>query len=285
MKDTLAVIIPFYNAERYIKRCLDSCRDCPEIDEIVVVNDGSQDKSREIVEAIKADCNRIKLVSHPDQANHGVAASRNLGIRNTSADWITFCDADDYYLPRRFELFAKAADKHHSIYFETIGGEDGTTTGLTSFSPRGASIASFRNALIAHREERISIIGIIVRKGALESIGLFDESLLIGEDTDLIWRLAGRFEFSELEHQTPQVIRGSNPGSLSSNLNRVNRERAKFYAKWITIATDEALSKSAKKRIRDSRNFYTYICQNHGKSTLKRWLNTIRYQVKRRLTY
>jgi len=176
MKDTLAVIIPFYNAQDYLDRCLTSCLLCPELDEIILVDDGSEDGSRQLVEQLQSKYAKIKLVTHLDKRNHGVAASRNLGIHAATTTWITFCDADDYYLEGRFEAFAKAEKKQDSIYFETIGSEDGTYTGI-SFPNEGLSISEFQSMLIASREERISIIGLIVQKLALETIDSFDESL------------------------------------------------------------------------------------------------------------
>lgn len=90
----LSIIIPVYNGEKYIKRCINSIIE-QEIDfmEIIIINDGSTDNTRTICEEFVQKYNNIKLIN---QENKGVSHSRNIGIQNASGKYVMFIDADDY---------------------------------------------------------------------------------------------------------------------------------------------------------------------------------------------
>lgn len=91
----VSIIIPAYNCEDYIDRCLESAISQTVKDiEILVVDDGSTDKTSEILEDYFKKDSRIKIIS---QYNQGQSAARNIGIQNSTAPFIMFCDSDDYY--------------------------------------------------------------------------------------------------------------------------------------------------------------------------------------------
>ena len=92
--DLISVIIPMYNAEKYIAKLLNCLKNQTYRNlEIIVINDGSTDNSLNIVQEIAKDDNRIRVISIP---NAGVGNARNIGIENAKGDYITFLDADDY---------------------------------------------------------------------------------------------------------------------------------------------------------------------------------------------
>lgn len=93
----ISVIIPVYNAEKYLHRCIDSIisqtyTDC----ELLLIDDGSTDSSGAICDKYAARDKRVR-VFHKENA--GVSSARNLGLDNASGDWICFCDADDTMPP------------------------------------------------------------------------------------------------------------------------------------------------------------------------------------------
>ena len=93
MNIKISCIIPLYNAESYIARCLDSILSQTLAEfEVIVINDGSQDNSAKIVEDYIKKDNRIHLVS---QNNQGVSITRNQGIKLSKGEYIFFLDADD----------------------------------------------------------------------------------------------------------------------------------------------------------------------------------------------
>jgi glycosyltransferase involved in cell wall biosynthesis len=90
------IIIPVYKVEKYIEKCLISCLN-QNIDtsdyEIIVVNDGSPDRSLEIVEHIAKEHNNITIIS---QTNQGLSAARNAGLELAKGDYVWFIDSDDW---------------------------------------------------------------------------------------------------------------------------------------------------------------------------------------------
>ncbi|OWK74517.1 hypothetical protein CBW16_03665 [Flavobacteriaceae bacterium JJC] len=92
----LSIIIPVYNSEKYLQRCLESVfgQDLPFSDyEVIVINDGSKDESKNIILHFKNQFENLLLI---DQPNRGVSAARNAGLALAKGDYITFIDSDDY---------------------------------------------------------------------------------------------------------------------------------------------------------------------------------------------
>lgn len=103
----ISIIIPIYNAEKYLVKCLDSVvKQTYKNLEIILVDDGSKDNSRLICKRYVLKDDRIKLICN---TNHGVGYSRNCGIKKASGDGIIFIDADDHvklnYIEKMVEFF------------------------------------------------------------------------------------------------------------------------------------------------------------------------------------
>ena len=93
----VSVIVPVYNVEVFLRRCVDSIlqQTYPNL-EVVLIDDGSSDKSGMICDEYAAKDMRIRVVH---QENAGVSAARNMGIEASSGEYITFCDSDDALAP------------------------------------------------------------------------------------------------------------------------------------------------------------------------------------------
>ena len=91
----ISVIIPVYNTEKYLRRCFDSviAQDYKNL-EIVIINDGSEDNSEQIINEYKK--KYPELISYYKKENSGVADTRNFGIEKAQGDYIMFLDSDDY---------------------------------------------------------------------------------------------------------------------------------------------------------------------------------------------
>lgn len=90
----ISVIIPVYNVEKYIERCVKSVLDQTYKDfEILLINDGSTDNSKKICEKLADEYKQIKLIN---QENQGVSVARNIGIIKAKGDFLTFIDSDDF---------------------------------------------------------------------------------------------------------------------------------------------------------------------------------------------
>lgn len=94
MNKSVSVIVPVYNAENYIARCIESVRSQTHTNwELILVNDGSVDDSPKIIDEFGKKDKRIRIFN---QTNRGAAAARNVGLDNATGDFIFFLDADDY---------------------------------------------------------------------------------------------------------------------------------------------------------------------------------------------
>ncbi len=97
MMPGVSIIIPVFNAEKYLQKCIQSITGQTLRDiEIVIINDGSSDGSLSIIEQFTKQDNRVKFVS---QQNKGVSGARNKGLEIASGEWIAFADADDWLEP------------------------------------------------------------------------------------------------------------------------------------------------------------------------------------------
>ena len=94
MHPTISVIVPIYNAEAYLARCIESLiHQSYRALQIILINDGSTDNSQMIAEQYAEQDSRIKVLTQP---NKGQSAARNYGLRHADGEWISFVDADDY---------------------------------------------------------------------------------------------------------------------------------------------------------------------------------------------
>ena len=110
-----SVIIPSFNGGKFISTAITSVLEqtYPAF-EIIVVDDGSTDNTKEIVEL-----NFNKKIKYIYQKNQGVAAARNLGAKIARGDWLAFLDADDWYLPNRLADHARLIKNNKGIDFVT----------------------------------------------------------------------------------------------------------------------------------------------------------------------
>lgn len=108
--DKVSVIVPVYNKEKELKRCLLSIiTQTYKNLEIIVVDDGSTDESYKIYTKFASKDNRIKIIR---KKNEGVDCARHEGIKKASGDYITFVDSDDYLHDKAIELLIEALKIH-----------------------------------------------------------------------------------------------------------------------------------------------------------------------------
>lgn len=118
-----SIIIPLYNKQNSVLNLLDSIREQTYDNyEVVVVDDGSTDKSVEVIKAHK--CKNVKIIQ---KENGGPSDARNVGVGHAAGDWIIFMDADDCFLPNAFEIFHSliVAHKEYSCFVSNFLIDDG----------------------------------------------------------------------------------------------------------------------------------------------------------------
>lgn len=188
------MIIPVYNAERFVEQAVHSALALSEVGEVVLVEDGSPDNAlQRCIELEKRD-SRVKLYRHPNGENRGAGASRNLGITKATCEYISFLDADDYYLPNRFILSKDVFQKHPDVDF-TYGAsqfEDDfieKNNCLRTLSG-GFVKRSLFYQLLEGRNGDFDTNTITVKRDKLLKIELFKPLLKLHQDSELWYRMA-----------------------------------------------------------------------------------------------
>lgn len=186
-----SVILPVYNVEKYIGGCIKSLIGQTYRNfEVIVVNDGSPDKSKEIAERLLSDSNlSYKII---DTENHGVSSARNTGIRNSSGEYFITVDSDDVLSPDFLGDFARLADKYnksdiiicdYSVVSHNCG-FDGTACAESVYEKKDAQIIYDKRII------KFLLPAIMIKRDYAEKNNIwFDEDVRYSEDVKYIWRL------------------------------------------------------------------------------------------------
>src|SRR6478672_10157769 len=177
----ISVIIPVFNGEKTIYETVQSVLNQTFKNiEVIIINDGSQDKTLKIVESIQD--NRLKIFSY---ANAGLAASRNRGINLASGEYISFIDADDLWVPDKLEAQLKALQTNPEAViaysWTDYIDEDGKFLYPGSHVTLSGNV--YKDLLLNNFLESGS--NVLVRQQAFKEFGYFDESLTAAEDWEM----------------------------------------------------------------------------------------------------
>lgn len=129
----VSIIVPIYNAENSLEKCLNSIVNQTLDDiEIILINDGSTDNSKEIISKYKNDYKNIIVI---DKQNGGIGRARNDGIKRATGEYITFVDSDDYIHKNMFKVYYEYAKKHDmdmvtGLYYKVKNGKETLSSSL-----------------------------------------------------------------------------------------------------------------------------------------------------------
>lgn len=272
----VSVIIPAYNAEAYV---LDAIRSVQAQDytplEIVVVDDGSRDRT---VELVRAAVPEVRIVSQP---NAGVAAARNTGLREARGDFICFLDADDGWFPGKL-----AAQVDHLLRHPETGlvshrwlvwkpDADGSYRLPDIAAPADPSALNPERSGWIYTELLFDCIvhtsTVMIRREIATEVGYFDTTLKVGEDYDYWLRVSRLCRIDQLA-ATYSWYR-TVPGSLSNRPYPVNYEYqviSAAVARWGAAAPDGSSVPYARVRARLARLAldFAYGHYHHGSPRL-----------------
>ena len=218
----VSVIIPVYNAEKYLRKAVLSALAQDETAEVILIEDNSSDNSLEICEKLEKKHNIVKLFRHPGGANKGAGESRNLGIERSSQDYIAFLDADDYYLANRF-IRDKKIFYDHPDAFGVYNAVQKLNQDKDEFDERLIKINEkippeklFENMIIGNKGF-FHISGLTFRKKIFEIAGKFYR-LKISEDTHMWLRIAATGNLYPGTFDNAVAVRRAHQENMMSNL-------------------------------------------------------------------
>jgi len=208
----VSVIIPTYNAARYLPEALESVMGQTYKDiEVIVIDDGSTDDTGEIVQSYRARDRRIRYCL---QDNSGPAAARNHGMREANGDYIAFLDADDLWMPRKLEKQVTVLDRDVRIgfiYCDSLF----VDAGLREIPDYVRKIKLVRGDIVDDLYHDFFLMppAVVMRVSCRSTIGYFREDMRVGEDYEYFLRLASRYRAEVIEEKL--MIRRVRSDSLS----------------------------------------------------------------------
>jgi glycosyltransferase involved in cell wall biosynthesis len=222
---SVSVIIPTFNRAMKTARAVASVLYQTYMDyEIIVVDDGSQDNTEDLLRQFGR---RLRYIALP--SNRGVSVARNRGIRESDAPWIAFLDSDDYWLPQKLAVQMAFFRSHPGAVIcqtQEIWIRNGRYANPKKrhLKPSGDVFApSLRLCLV-------SPSAVMLRRSLMEEVGPFDEDLPVCEDYDLWLRIACRHPVYLIEDRLI-VKEGGHPDQLSSRYRGMDRFRIQVLLK------------------------------------------------------
>lgn len=200
MNQTVSVVIPCYNSERYLRQTVESVlQQTRRPAEIIAVDDGSTDGTRAILEGYGQ---QVSILVHPSKANRGVGASLSLGVAAAKGDLVAFLDHDDWWDPMKLAEQVAAFEEQPDVGL--------VYTNVMLVDPSGKHFSTIYPAgYVEHNDPRELLLrcyittasSVAVRRRIFESVGLFDDQL-IAADHDMWLRIIETNRF----HYVPKCL-------------------------------------------------------------------------------
>jgi len=291
----LSVIVPTYNLEKFIVETLDSITN-QKTDysfEIIVIDDGSSDKTVEIVKNYSQTHSCVQLIKN--DRTKGVSGARNTGILAAKGEWIAFLDGDDIWLENNIQQKLSAAENSSDyeiissgyfdwFYEESLQSSSRTHVELTPFLQKFDGEEVIIDNLVPTFLKYPKLIHtgtIFFKQKLLQHTSLFNEHYKMGEDRDLWLRLAVNTndmvyineDYLLYRKRDESLTRRGIPGSIwaaRSLINLLRQPEFKPYKKELTVKIAEYQLK----------NSYYYRKEKQFLNGLKSALTALRYDIK-----
>ena len=228
--EDISVVVTCYNEVEYIEEALksilyQSCYD--NISEIIVVDDGSEDNSEEVIRGWE---DRFDKLCYVYQENQGLPGARNTGIERCSGEFIALLDGDDLWLEERLERQLNSVEDHPDVglvYSDFYVFEEGVDDGVDDSRERRYCNRyeygddDVLQQFFVHGGPIIPSTTLINRD-CFDTVGSFDPTLLRGQDTDMWLRIAGEYPIHHVNE--PLVLKRQRDDSLGADV----EEKARY---------------------------------------------------------
>ncbi len=212
-KNKISVVIPCYNCEKSIEKTASFILQQTVLpDEIIYINDGSTDRTLELLKKIKAHSAVKSLIIN--QQNAGVSSARNAGIEKSEGNLIAFCDSDDYWKPTKLEVikeFFENENINSVAHGYIIIGDDKKEKRCVYKGKKGFEL------LDEYLNSYIQTSTVVIRKKVFDSVGKFNDELVVAEDFDLWLRIIAYGGFHYINQCLSYYHETDENNNLSSN--------------------------------------------------------------------
>lgn len=227
MRPFVSIIIPLYNCERFIAETIESVSQQTFGNfEVLLVDDGSTDKTKSIVDRFVSRDNRFKYIY---QTNKGVSAARNAGFKQSTGSYIAFLDSDDVWHADNLDLKLDRFDQDNVGLVHSDADVINELSTKTDAVLRGSE-GDVLDALLMWDGTQIpGPSSILVKREVLDAVGLFDEDLSTAADKDLFIRIAARFKVGRVNKVTWQYR--LHKGNMHKNIYAMEADVLVLYEK------------------------------------------------------
>ena len=270
----ISVIVPVYNTEKYLNECLNSAENQTLKNiEIVCINDGSTDRSLEILKEHANKDSRIKVIS---QENKGLSSARNAGMRSAKGKYIALLDSDDVLVPWAYEKMYNLAEKHKADAVKCGSMDffqgDPFKIGLKVYN--NSKVEIFKKCGSKTPFEQLKYdCGVVWnriynRKFLKDNNIWFKDGLSLAEDTVFNWLCGAYAKKHVITHNILYFYRKNRTGSLMSTDYNDLKKRFDVYIDVIQWLSD---------------NRDRFVFKNRDEWIISRMLLTIYYQLVKNL--
>ena len=269
---SVSVIIPVYNRVKRLCRAIDSVLCQPEVEQLIIVDDGSD---IDIESAIQYYGPKVSYIR---QKKMGVSAARNRGITESTQPWIAFLDSDDEWLNGKLALQFTGLESNHRLisHTEEVWIRNGVRVNpKNKHHKRGGSI--FINCLPLCT---VSPSSVLMHRNIFTDVGLFDVQLPACEDYDLWLRIALEYEFDFVE-QACLIKYGGHEDQLSRKYWGMDRFRVQSLCKLLKIhSMDEDQIKAVKTTLNEKLRILRLGALKRENTELLAWLDIMQSDSK-----
>ena len=285
----ISVIIPVYNSAAYIEKAVTSALFHNEVKEVVLVNDGSTDDSLAILQKLQQFDARIKIYHHEKNSNKGRSASRNLALQKATQPFIAFLDADDFYLENRFEADKQLFESDNTIegvynaigvhFYRAFSVDEYNELALTTVTEPIPPQELF-DYLLNDKKGYFSIDGLTIKREVLNKIGLFQEHLVVAEDTDWLLKMALTSKLVAGNIKEAVAMRGVHDANIFNQTEQYKVHRQKMYESVIRWSFQNNIQVSKIDLLLNWLFFFRYKQKNILIKELNYWLYILKSNPK-----
>lgn len=299
MDPVISVILPIYNMEAYLARCLDSVLNNTYRNlEVICVDDGSRDRSLEILRQYEKEDSRIVVIA---KENGGVSSARNAGLDRMTGTYFSFIDPDDFVHPQYFELLLRAMTETESDfaacgYLTVEENEAFPPERHLAFSGEAVSVLSCRQ-YFQRRELRSFCCGRLIKTNLLGELR-FHEEIHYAEDAVFfaeLWERNEALRFCFLQEKLYRYLqRGGSAVKSAREHDRIIV--AKLFAQKALLSprNEEIYLEQSVRRLLNSRYYLTHIypdraearaCSTALRPCVRQMRRSPQYTAKEKLLY